>query len=311
MNTWKFTIKPDSEKHFNAFDFCKKSSCIGLGWSGAYIQETPSNFDEARALLHNKYGKTPYQVKHLIQSVKENDHLWIHKNGKYYLCVAGKDISYGNDISNDYLKYDLGHTREVEWIEVPEIFVSGSIQRGTIAQRMIQKINISEKEKEYSILLKKELTKDIEWRPEIDENKLQINMKSINVSELFSMISPDDMEDIVSFYLQSKEWRLTKSTCFRSKPFFEFSMLNSKNETCYVQVKSGKNPNRLSPVDYKKHAESNSFIYLFSTNKDAYCGESVERVIPILHKELVNWLLNNLWALTLPLKTRLWLLTNK
>ena len=311
MNTWKFTIKPASEKGFNAFKFCKENSCIGLGWSGAYAEEKPTNYDSARPLLEKKYKKVPYQVKHLIESVKENDHLWIHKNGKYYLCIAGKDALYGNDISNDFLKYDLGHARKVTWLEVPEVFVSGSIQRGTIAQRMIQKIKISVTEQDYSALLAKELSNNIEWKPVIDNKKLQKNLKLIDIHQLFSMMSPDDLEDIVSFYLQSKDWRLTKSTCFRSKPFFEFSMLNRKNETCYVQVKSGKNPNKLPPLDYKEHVTDDSFIYLFSTNRDAYCGEDVERVIPIHHEKLVQWLLSNIWALTLPLKTRLWLLTNR
>ncbi|WP_025820664.1 hypothetical protein [Shewanella marina] len=311
MNTWKFTIKPASEKGFNAFKFCKENSYIGLGWSRAYAEEKPANYDSVRALLVKKYKKVPYQVIHFIDSVKENDHLWIHKNGKYYLCIAGKDVLYGEDISCDFLKYDLGHIRKVTWLEVPEIFVSGAIQRGVIAQRMIQKIKISAIEQEYSSLLVKELSKDIEWKPVIDDEKLKENLKLIDIHQLFSMMSPDDLEDIVSFYLQSKGWRLTKSTCFRSKPFFEFSMLNIKNETCYVQVKSGNNPNKLPPLDYKKHVTDDSFIYLFSTNRDAYCGETVERVIPIYHEQLVQWLLNNIWALTLPLKTRLWLLTNE
>jgi hypothetical protein len=311
INTWKFTIKPASEKGFNAFQFCKEHSYIGLGWSKAYAEQKPNNYDEGVFLLMKKYKKIPFQVKHLVKSVKENDHLWIHKEGKYYLCIAGKEILYGSDISNDFLKYDLGHIRKVEWLEVPEIFVSGSIQRGTIAQRMIQRIKISNEEQEYSIFLSKKLTKNPEWKPVINSIKLQESLKLINMYQLFSMMSPDDLEDIVSFYLQSKEWKLTKSTCFRSKPFFEFSMLNKKNEACYVQVKSGNNPEKLPPTKYKNHVTDNSFIYLFSTNKDAYCGENVERVIPILHKELIEWLLCNVWALTLPLKTRLWILTNQ
>ncbi|MDQ7089226.1 MAG: hypothetical protein Q9M50_01060 [Methylococcales bacterium] len=311
MNTWKFTIKPASEKGFNAFDFCKDNSYIGLGWSGAYEKETPSDAENAKNLVKIRYGKVPYQIKHLLKSVKENDHLWVHKNGKYYLCIAGEESKYGKEISDDFLKYDLGHVRKVKWIEVPELFVSGAIQRGTIAQRMIQRIKISEKEKKYSLLLEKELSKNKEWKPNINDKELQKNIEKIDIYELFSMMSPDDMEDIVSFYLQSQKWFLTKSTCFRSKPVFEFSMLNSKNEVCYVQVKSGKKPNKLCPSDYKKHVTNNSFIYLFSTNKEAYSGKSVEKVIPIKHEELIGWLLKNIWALTLPLKTRLWLLTNK
>jgi hypothetical protein len=311
MEIWKFTIKPSSQKGYDAFRFCKENSYIGLGWSGAYKDKSPYEFNEAKTLLKERYNKIPYQAKHLVESVKENDHLWIHKSGKYYLCIAGKDSLFGRNITENFLNYDLGHVRNVTWIEVPEIFVSGAIQRGIIAQRMIQKIKISEAEKTYSSLLAKKLLENPTWLPVIDDEIFSKSLKGIDIYELFSMMSPDDLEDIVSFYLQSKGWFLTKSTCYRSKPFFEFSMQNTKNETCYVQVKSGKAPNKLAPIDYKEHISERSYIYLFSTHKDAYPGESIERVITISHKELALWLIENCWAITLPLKTRLWLLVEK
>ncbi len=307
MNTWKFTIKPQSERGYSAYEFCKENSYLGVGWSKAYEKplSSPNNLKDAKKLVKNKYKKWPYQLKHLLESVKKGDHLWVHKKGKYYLCVAEEQILYGEKIDKNFINYDLGHVRKVKWIEVPEVFVTGKIQRGTIAQRMIQKIKMSEKENDYSKLLAKELSANKNWKPNIDEKYLKGKIEEVENFHLFSMMSPDDLEDIVAMYLQDKGWYLLKSTCFRSKPFFEFSMLNKKHEACYIQVKSGNSPNKLSPVDYKKHVEKNSVIYLFSTHKEAYEGDSVDGVIPIEHIELIDWLKKNLWALALPLKTRL------
>jgi len=305
MKTWKFTIKPDSKTGFNAFNFCKDNGYIGNGWSGAYETDTPTNLIEAKASIRKRYNKWPYQLKHLLETVKKDDHLWIHKGGKYYLCVAEDEIRFGSDITDDFINYDLGHVRRVKWLEVPEKFISGAIQRGTIARRMIQTIKLSDKEKKYSSLLHKKLTEDPEWMPVIDHDILKENISKLYVPELFSMMSPDDVEDLVASYLQDKGWFLVKSTCFRSKPFFEFSMLNKQGKTCYIQVKSGKNPDSLPPENYKKHVTANSTIYLFSTNKNAYHGDAVEGVMPITHNEFSEWIINNPWALTLSLKTRL------
>ena len=307
MNTWKLSIKPDSKEGFNAFDFCKKNSYLGVGWSWAYEEENAKNTNDAKRLVTKKFNNWPYQLRDLLESVKEGDHLWIHQQGDYYLCIAEKEIIFGRDISDDFRSYDLGHVRKAKWIKVPDIFVSGSIQRGTIAQRMIQRIHITQKEQEYSCLLADRLSEDENWRPSIDNILLQEHILKLNKFDLFSLMSPDDMEDIVSAYLQDQGWFLVKSTCFRSKPVFEFSMHNKDHKICNVQVKSGKYPDPLNPLVYKNFANDNNLVYLFSTNRDAYQGEQVPYVIPIKHEDIINWLTNNLWSLTLPLKTRLWL----
>lgn len=307
MHTWKLTIKPDNEEGYNPFELCKKKFLLGVGWSGAYKEKTAKNIDEAKSLVQAEYKKWPYPIKYLIEDIKEGDHIWIHQNGHYYLCKAKKRVIYGDKIHKDFLKYDLGHARESHWINVPELFVSGAVQRGTIAQRMIQKIWLTEKEIIYHEKLFDKLTENPNWKPAIDNSVLSKLIRGIGHNELFSIMSPDDVEDIVSAYLQSNGWALIKSTCFRSKPIFEFSMQNKKNKTSYVQVKSGKNPDPLAPESYRKYTTKFSHIFLFSTNQNPYPGENVIGVTPIRHDVIVNWAIKNLWALTYPLKIRLWI----
>jgi hypothetical protein len=146
------------------------------------------------------------------------------------------------------------------------------------------------------------LSKNAKWQPAIDDLKLKKEISQMQIIDMFSLMSPDDVEDIVSAYLQSQGWVLIKSTCFRSKPVFEFSMLNQNHETCQVQVKSGKHPNPLAPSDYVSYTDQQKIIFLFSTNQSPYPGSAIEGIVPIAHNEIFNWIQNNIWALTTPLK---------
>lgn len=312
MTTWKLSIKPDSKKGFNAFSKCKEKSLLGLGWHHAYLSKKPSNLGEAKKLVIGKWKKWPYQLKYLLEDMKADDHVWIHQNGKYYLCSpTDATILYGDSIDPDYDSYDLGHARKATWVVVPDKFVTGSIQRGTIAQRTIQKIRITDKEVEFNKYIFDKLLKNAAWEPKINIVELEKSLKGIVSTELFSLMSPDDAEDVVSAYMQDKGWMLIKSTCFRSKPKFEFSMLNKKGEMAHIQVKSGKSPDPLTPEEYKDYASSKNLIYLFSTNKKPYPGKSVLYVHAISQDDLHKWVTNNLWAITLPLKSRLWIFLNE
>lgn len=308
MNTWKLSIKPDSQEGFDAFKKCKEKSLLGLGWHHAYLSQQPSDLLEAKKLVKGKWDKWPYQLKYLLEDMKAADHVWIHQNGEYFLCeVRDESILYGSAIDPDFSSYDLGHARNATWVNVPEEFVTGAIQRGTIARRMIQKIGITEREVNFNRLLFAKLSENPTWEPRINTEILAESLASIPPLQLFSLMSPDDVEDIVSAYLQDKGWVLIKSTCFRSKPFFEFSMLNKNGDHGYVQVKSGKNPDQLRPEKYEKHAGDKNSVFLFSTNQNPYPGNDVSGVHAIAHTALCDWIISNPWAITLPLKTRLWI----
>jgi len=311
MKSWKLSIKPDSMKGLNAYEKCKSKSILGLGWHNAYINTHPNTLSEAKAQVEHLWGKWPYQLKYLIDDMKKGDHVWIHQNGSYHLCKVEDDkIILGKDIDQQYREYDLGHARSAKWIEIPDLYVTGAVQRGTIARRAIQPIKLSEEETKFNEFIFQKLSIDKNWKHQIDDNQLEKSIRGLSKEALFSLMSPDDAEDIVSAYMQNNGWILIKSTCFRSKPKFEFSMLNKKGETAQIQVKSGKGCDPLPPQKYKGDASTNNLIYLFSTNSTPYPGDRISNIHPIKHNDIHTWIVNNLWAITFPLKSRIWIHLN-
>lgn len=307
MSTWKLSIKPDSESGFNPFNLCKEKSLLGVGWSGAYKSEQAQSLSEAKALVKEHFDNWPYALKKLLEEVKNGDHVWLHQQGSYYLCRAKDEIVFGNEIDEKFVDYDLGHARKADWVKVPEIFVSGVVQRGTIAPKMIQRIYISENEKKCHDVIFEKLIINNNWLPDIDESLLTLKLGLMDKQDLFSIMTPDEIEDMVSSYLQDEGWILVKSTCFRSKPMFEFSMVNKKSNVCYVQVKSGKYPDQLPPANYEEFTSLNKTIVLFSTNPSAYPGERIKGVICLSQEKIFTWLLANTWSMTEPLKLKLWM----
>ncbi|EJL6785532.1 TPA: hypothetical protein NKQ06_004543 [Vibrio parahaemolyticus] len=307
MSTWKLSIKPDSESGFNAFNLCRDKSLLGVGWSAAYLESQPDTLEEAKSLVIKRFSKWPYAVRKLLEEVKCGDHVWLHQQGHYYLCRAQEEIVIGCEIDEQFSRFDLGHARKAQWVKVPEIFVSGAVQRGTIAQRMIQRIKVNSKERNCNDIIFERLFADPDWCPEIDTKVLSSKLNEIDMYLLFSIMTPDEVEDAVSMYLQTQGWCLVKSTCFRSKPTFEFSMVNKRSEVCSVQVKSGKYPDPLPPKQYERFVTDTTKVVLFSTNPNAYPGEPQVGVKCLDHSVLFSWLVNNVWSMTESLKLKLWI----
>ena len=149
MNTWKLSIKTDSQVGYKqVLEKCKGKSLIAVGWHHAYHDHHPKNLERAKELVLGKWRKWPQQLKCLLEEVVPKDHVWVHQNGRYYLCEVKDDqVLYGRDIDDDFCTFDLGHARRAVWVEVPDKFVSGRIQRGTIAPRAIQPIRLTCRER--------------------------------------------------------------------------------------------------------------------------------------------------------------------
>lgn len=312
MQTWKFSIKPDSDDGFDAFAKCKELGLVGIGWSHGYEEHQPSDYEEAKVLIKKQWGKSEInEIKKLFFEIQPGDHLWMQKDGHYYLCIAGAKKYIGREICEDFRRYDLGHAIDAKWLKVPDELVCGSIQRGIIAQRMIQKINLSYAEIDMSQHIANKLQENQNWFPKFNMSLLKEMIETIDEQSLFGIMSPDDVEDIVASKLQTEGWILIKSTCFRSKPKFEFSMTNREGNTGLVQVKSGYQPVNLPPRNYKEYLNEGNKIFLFTTHPDPYPGEKIQNIQCISKKDLIEWIKNHCPVLspTIKLKLLLWGIT--
>jgi hypothetical protein len=179
---------------------------------------------------------------------------------------------------------------------VPHLLVSGRIQRGATAPSTIQKINCSSiEETTYGYVYESErLSEDPDWLPNIELHDVGMLVSGMRRNPLQSLSNPDDYEDIVAAFLQSTGWTLIKSTCFRSKPMFEFVMAKPGPSYAHVQVKSGRV--QLAPLQYKDWVKPDECVYLFSTHPDPYPGRYVQRVITLQFDEILSWVESNTWA---------------
>jgi hypothetical protein len=309
MKTWKISIKPASKKKFYPFERCRERSLVGIGWALAYEKRQPIDRKDAEELVKEAYAEEiaawQTEMKKLFEDIKPGDHLWTHRGGQYYLCVAGDETPYyGNDICPDFLDCDLGHARGATWIKVPDELVLGSVQRGVIARRTIQPIYLGEAETRLNQHIEKNLRGNSDWLPTIS---LDVVKQRIAIDEqiLFGIMSPDDVEDVVASKLQTEGWILLKSTCFRSKPKFEFQMIHcGSGKMGMVQVKSGSS-DRLEPKEYKDRLTGNNEIFLFTTHRDPYPGEQFDDIHCILKQDVIHWMKNNPALLSYTLKLKL------
>ncbi len=101
------------------------------------------------------------------------------------------------------------------------------------------------------------------------------NLSIDNRRDLFSLISPEDCEDIVGIYLQTQHgYRLIPSSCRRDTVKTEFVLKNADGEQAYVQVKQGVALNK----DEFKYDDSNPCEWFLFTTNGQYTGRGDNHV---------------------------------
>ncbi|MCZ6692181.1 MAG: hypothetical protein O7H41_21570 [Planctomycetota bacterium] len=293
-SVWKMTIKPHPEEGREPFEWCRKRGIVGVGWSYAYegCSSVPKN--PLRRLKRREKGRVPQPVKRLSEEVSTGDFVWLQYKGKYFLCRVKKgEMLYGPEIGRSFLANDIGHARKVAWAEIREDLVPGIVQRALIVQRMLQRIRCSRSEIGMFRVLHRESKKKPGWKPAFNPSRMSRQIKSMNLRAFNAQMTPDDWEDLVALWLQSRGWMLIKSSCFRSKPRFEFRMVRagSSARTAYIQVKTG--ARQLRPLEYEEDVGPETIVYLLSTAPEPYPGESVRGVKTLKPSELKTWVSNH------------------
>ncbi len=296
MATWKLSINPGAERGFDAFALCRDLSLLGVGWSYIFDGRSIASKEQSYAALAEQ-GGIPRPIQRLLDEVQVGDFVWLHQRGAFYLCrVTSEEAILGPAITPEFRKFDLGHARQASWVKVPHRLVTGRVQRSTIAQRTIQAIACSADEEQTYAYIHAQLTTDPAWLPAIDLSRITTLLAAASPDVLRALLSPDDYEDIVAALLQASGWTLVKSSCFRSKPTFEFIMAQPGPRYAHVQVKSGNV--QLMPEIYKDWVQSNESVYLFSAHPNPYPGSPVPGVTPLHFSDLLPWCLANPWALS-------------
>jgi hypothetical protein len=86
----------------------------------------------------------------------------------------------------------------------------------------------------------------------------------VDTDDIFSLLHPEDCEDLIGIYLQENGYRLIPSTCKTSTAKYEYVLKHKKTgQKAYAQVKRGK-----VPLDAKDYEMLDGTVFLFTTDGD-------------------------------------------
>ena len=225
---WRINIKTDTD--LDARRFCIEKNIIGAGWSIENELDDGSRNGEK----YYEIGKAAYPncegfkktANAMIWRMQKGDLCWTRDwNGFYFLGKIDGPFIY--QVGEPWDEFDVHMTRGCEWVAAgPADAVPGDIRRSFTSaalQRVYSHTAATISEIMYS-------EKSGEGTP-----------NRANDIDLFSLLGPDELEDLVGIYLQiEKDWAIVPSTSKRSTPTYEFVLRHrSTGERAFLQVKSG------------------------------------------------------------------------
>ncbi len=278
MNVYRLHLKTDAVKRSSKrelVEYCLKENVLAIGWS--YLYENKSNliedFENYKYGFKLEKGKIPSAIKY-FDRIEENDLIWIRDlEGNYYLCRAkGKARAYCVQ------RLDIGCVIDVEKIKI-SINAPGKIVRSFIPGRIIQRV-ADRKMYNYSMRLFNE------------KSKRKVYNSIAEGIDLFSMIHPLDLEELVFAYIQlNYDFYLSKNSISNGDSTIKIEgelyprSKNNKFDSAVLQVKSGNS--FIDVNEYKSYLKEGKLVFLFFENENY--SEEIENIICLRKKDIINF----------------------
>ena len=204
------------------------------------------------------YGKVnPNLIR--LNNLKKDDLIWIRSKGKYHLGRVTEKSHYlyayrDSQKNSDILKLGINNQfTDIDWCEVG----SESDIPGRILIAFYQREALIEIDEKFVVDISQILYNK-------KDNYYKISNKlGNNKTNFYSLLSPNDCEDLLYFYLYHKfKYIVIPSTNKINTQNYEFVMLNSNNrdEKIYIQVKNGE-----VNIEINNYKNFRGEIYLLTT----------------------------------------------
>lgn len=287
---WRINIKTGSQEGTDPRQFCINKQVLGIGWpidTDVYV-----DWETYYRIAEEKYYKTRDKgwwpaINAIKNRMSINDLCWTRdRSGVYYLGRLIGDWEYKRD--KDHVAADVVNIRRCEWRKIGTAdAVPGKIINSFIPSRTVQEVK-DETIAAFSQFLYNSLS-----------NEYKYSLTKVD-TDIFSLLSAEDCEDIIGLYLQDIGYRIIPSSCKDDTLAYEFVLKHKETfETAVVQVKNGAvdlNIDHFAPIPAK--------VFLF-TSKGSYTGTPKEHV-QCIHVNTVKEYINNNISL-LPSKIQIWL----
>jgi hypothetical protein len=293
MTLWRIHLKPASKTGFDSRKYCIDNDIVGFGWPIPDIKSPISSGEyylQAKDLYLGLNDKSWHQAWNAIHNKMEiGDLVWTRTtDGNYYLCRITSNWTYDySDLATDA---DICNTRTCNWVKVGLVDnVPGKIVSSFIPARTLQSIN-GETVIKYSQLIYDELTDQSNYHSDL-----------LAFSDIFSLLSPSDCEDVVGIYLQIEcDYLLFPSSCKSDTLAYEYELIHRVSaERAVVQVKSGSeslNRNHYQNIDEK--------VFLFACNGQ-YSGDQYQHITCLEPQQLQAFM--HQYLALLPRRIQFWL----
>lgn len=296
IGIWKLVVKTASQDG-KQFEFCQNNNILGVGWclkDNEGKLYTPKDIDDAIYVGKKYYKSRGFTTAlHALKKIEPNDLIWTRHGGVYYLCRALSKWKYSNEDMNVF--EDVCHYVDVEFVRVGTVDnVPGRITNCFRARSSIQKIRDDE---QVMTNISRHIYNQILGKSIYEE-------KMYSKAEIFDLLQPEDVEEVVSLYLQVHEnYLVYTSTNKLDTQKYEFvGVARDGSHYCYPQVKTGNVS--LDGNNFSDLTENGNKVYLFATS-GRYSNVDARNVLVISKNELLTFIFEH--RLIMPLRIQRWM----
>lgn len=300
----------DADAESEPFDFCKRESIVGVGWSlnneedYERIEEVYEYHKEVyerrtsqgrKGTRLNEDGRLTTAIRYILKEIEVGDYVWVNKQNQFALCKVTSEWRVAANINGEkqeeYNQRDLQHFREVDWEDIPYSLVPGYVRRkfsGQFGTLNRMRKGISEDSKQVIEALHSQGNLDSDRS--FDRERVAEKVKRADPERVFNILGASETEDIVISYLQSKGWRIIKSSTSSSQAEIECELRKEEGSTSiagYLQVKTGSAS--LNPESYEEYAEDGEMIFFVQSGLDVGGKAGMSVIAPkTLHEYMVE-----------------------
>jgi len=285
---WRLHARSDAEQGIDPGEFCTTQRVAGIGWR---VEPDTDHmlWDDYLRLAKERYASSNgwwAAINAVKNRMAVGDLCWTRtRSGKYWLGRIEDDWFYRN--AEAHLAADIVNIRPCRWFEVGDLYeVPGKVVNPFRASRTVQKID-SDAIRLFSMLMYNSLASEETYTlPDVR-------------CDLFAMLCPEDCEDLVGVYLQTRGFVLFPATCKADTKQFEFVLRHRlTGRYAAVQVKQGR-----SSLDCGDYTSFDGDVFLFQT-ADLYAGSPPPNVHCLARCDMESFCLEHLHLL--PARIQRW-----
>lgn len=274
-NLFRTHIRPrgGNTDMYATFQYCLGNGVLGVGWRVDGINETRDwEVYERRAA---PWYDSLQQPRYIYDNIEQGDLVWTRDpDGRYFLACVRSGWEYWTTAEGREMDIDIANIFRCVFHEVPLDAVPGRVVSSFgFRGRSIQKIQ-DPSVRTYSQHL---------WNGYSCEQVYDVDMADF--PDIFAMLDPEETEDLVFLYLQSRGWYVVPNSRKGNTLRFEFMLSHpGTGEKALIQVKTGD-----VRLDVDCYADHPWRIFLFQSNEH-YVGRGADNVTCISRHELTAFL---------------------